>query len=320
MATVYIRFGARSLDDLQRSPMLERLVARAARAAPVADWRAEAFAAIAPGAPLPSVGAALLRAAGGAAPLPRSWVCVATPVHLSAGMSSVTLPRDGILCLRPGEAQALASDFNRVFGGAEVRLSVSLPASAAAGAAGTRAAQLLCCFPQPRAVCTHDPEAAAGHDVFAFQPTGPAAPALRRLMSEMEMWLFEHAVNRARARDAEPPITGLWLWGGGSSDERVPAVRGFTAGADPLFAAFGDERQFPSAAGAGVVVAAEQPGSGGWSELEQRWLAPAAAALSAGQITCLKLSAAERCFSVGRRSRLRFWRRPQPWWESYGIQ
>jgi hypothetical protein len=170
------------------------------------------------------------------------------------------------------------------------------------------------------AVSTHDPESVAGHDVFAFQPTGPAAPALRRLMSEMEMWLFDHEVNLARASEAQPPITGLWLWGGGSSDERLPAVQGFTAGADPFFAAFGGERQFPHAAGAGVVVCAEQPGAGDWLEVEQRWLAPAAAALRAGRITCLKLSAAGRCFSVGRGGYLRFWRRARPWWESYGIQ
>jgi hypothetical protein len=33
--------------------------------------------------------------------------------------------------------------------------------------------------------------------------------------AEIEMWLHDHAVNDARSRRGELPITGLWLWGGG---------------------------------------------------------------------------------------------------------
>jgi hypothetical protein len=379
LSTVYVRFAAHRLAQLQRSPLLEKLVARASHVAPVADWRAEAYRLIAPGAPLPSVAAALLHAGGEARPAPGSWVCVATPVHFTAGMSSVTLPGDGVLRLRPGEAQALAADFLHVFGGAEVRLSVALapsllgspapelaaglppspaaslepspapslsmspratlpvslppspsanlpasrsvnlPAGGPASRAASRSGELLCVFGQPMEVVTHDPEAMAGRDVFAFQPIGPDAPRLRRLMSELEMWLFDHEVNRARAATAQPSITGLWLWGGGPTNADVPAVQGWTAGDDPFFAAFGGEPEWPRAPGAGVVVCAEQPGSDDWIAAEQRWLAPAAAALRAGRIERLALSAGERCYSVTSGALLRFWRRPQPWWESFGI-
>jgi len=63
-----------------------------------------------------------------------------------------------------------------------------------------------------------------------------------------------------------------------------------------------------------------KPGSSEWLDVERRWLVPAVAALRSGRLKRLDLSAADRRFSVGRGLNLRFWRRPRPWWESYGIQ
>jgi hypothetical protein len=308
LSILYFRFAARSSDGAQRSPMLERLVARAGDASRVEDWRIEAFRVIAPGAQrLPSIAATLVPEVGSGAD-PAAWACIATPVHLSAGMRSVTMAADGILSLAPGEAAALSADFNRVFGGAGVRLSVG------------REALLSCLFDDRIEAVTRDPAEAAGNDVFGFQPSGPDGARLRRLMSEMEMWLFDHPVNHARAAQERRRVTGLWLWGGGPTGEALPPVRGWCAGDDPFFAAFGSEHEFPHAAGGGVVVCAEQPGSNEWREIERRWLVPAVAALGAGRLKRLDLSAADRCFSVGKGLSLRFWRRPRPWWESYGIQ
>ena len=124
MSILYFRFVARSSDGAQRSPMLERLVARAGDPSRVEDWRIEAFRVIAPGAQrLPSIASAIVPEVGSGVD-PAAWACIATPVHLSAGMRSVTMATDGILNLAPGEAAALSADFNRVFGGASVRLSV----------------------------------------------------------------------------------------------------------------------------------------------------------------------------------------------------
>jgi hypothetical protein len=308
LSILYFRFAARSSDGAQRSPMLERLVARAGDSSRVEDWRTEAFRVIAPSAQrLPSIAAAIVPEAGSGAD-PAAWACIATPVHLSAGMRSVTMAADGILNLAPGEAAALSTDFNRVFGGAGVRLSVG------------RGALLSCLFDDRIEAATRDPEEVAGNDVFGFQPIGPDGARLRRLMSEMEMWLFDHAVNRARSSQERQPVTGLWLWGGGPTGEALPPVRGWCAGQDPLFAAFGSEYEYPRAAGGGVVVCAVQPGSNEWLDVERRWLVPAIAALGSGRLKRLDLSAADRRFSVGKGSNLRFWRRPRPWWESYGIQ
>ena len=235
------------------------------------------------------------------------WVCLATPIELRAGMTNVVMPAAGIVQLSPGESAALAGDFNRVFGGAEVRMTVG------------RAATLLCIFDRALEAATVDPEAVAGGDVFAFQPAGIDAARLRRLASEIEMWLFEHEVNRRRAGVSLQPVTGLWLWGGGATIAAPPAVRGWTAGEDPFFAAFGDARRFSGDAGSGVMVSREYPGSPAWNEVETHWLAPAVDALKRGGIQRLELSAGAKRWSLERHWNLRFWRRTQPWWESFDL-
>ena len=98
MSSQYFRFVARDIAHC-RAPLLEQLLARADGWVPVADWRADAFRVIAPqAAGMPRVAAAALCADRGAVDRGR-WVCVATPVHYEAEMSSVRLARDGMLSL-----------------------------------------------------------------------------------------------------------------------------------------------------------------------------------------------------------------------------
>jgi hypothetical protein len=306
LSTVYIRFAARPPVTLVRAPLLERLLARADAAACEEDWRAQAFRVIAPQAPMPAVATAALR--GQSQDRIGAWALVASPVHLVAGMSSVSMPVDGILDIEPREADVLAADFNRVFDGAGVRL--------VRGGTGP----LLCLFDAPLCVATTDPEEVLGEDIGSFLPRGADSARLRRLMSEIEMWLYPHSVNEGRRAHTVPVISGLWLWGGGASDAALPAAQGWASGGDPLFAAFAGPAQFTAAAGSGVAVIADWPGSAGWRDAEQNWLAPAAVDLRSGRLRRLDLSAGRRCFSVSARGMLRFWRLPRPWWESFGTR
>jgi hypothetical protein len=162
-------------------------------------------------------------------------------------------------------------------------------------------------------------------------------------MSEIEMWLFDHAANRARAARGELPVTGLWLWGGGETLRALPSVRGWAAGRDPLFVAFDVRTQFPTGSGGpradaaasasaapdanargdgggGVVVCSEAPGSAAWPRVERDWLVPAMAALQSGRISQLQLSAVDRCFRLTSPRHWRFWRRARPWWEWFEIE
>ena len=303
MSSHYFRFIHRRAADRQRSLLLERLLARADACQAVADWRADAFRAIAqPSARMPGVAAAALFAERGL--VDGASVFLAAPVRYLADMNNVRLPADGILSLRPSEAEALAVDFNRVWNDAGMRMLTG------------QYADLFCVFDEPVEAVTADPENVLDRHIAGHLPTGAGAPRLRRLMSEIEMWLFEHAVNRIRIADAAPALTGLWLWGGGPALTSLPAVNGWTAGDDPLFKAFAARSLgAPLHAASGVVAIAAEPGTDEWLALESRWLARSAADLRAGRIERLDLSAGNRCFSVSARWNWRPWRRRRPWWE-----
>jgi hypothetical protein len=297
----YFRFVARD-SSRRRVPLLEQLIARADDCVPVADWRADAFRVIAPQAAcMPAAAAAALCADRGAVDAP--WVCVASPVHYAAEMTNVRLGGDGMLSLTAAEAENLASDFNRVWQGSGIRMTAG------------RSAHLFCMFDRALEVVTRDPAEVLDRHIGEFLPTGADSGRLRQLISETEMWLFEHAANRARAERHLPVINGLWFWGGGASVAVLPKVQGWAAGEDLFFNAFRVSRddEFPS----GVIAAGSAPGSDRWPEVETRWLLPALDKLRTRRIERLQLSAADRCFTVTARGLRRFWRRTRPWWESF---
>jgi len=301
VSSQYCRFIARGSARC-RAALLEQLLARAEDWVPVADWRADAFRVIAPQAAcMPAVAAAALCADRGA--VSAAWVCVATPVHYVAEMTSVRLPADGMLSLTPAGAETLASDFNRVWKGSGIRMTAA------------RSAQLFCIFDRAFEVLTRDPEDVLERHIEEFLPTGADSAPLRQLISETEMWLFEHEVNRARSELGLPAINGLWFWGGGAPIPSLPSVQGWAAGDDLFFNAFSVPRNAESHCG--VVAAACVPGSDQWREVESRWLRPAMIKLRAGKIQRLQISAADRCFTLTARGLRRFWRRTKPWWESF---
>jgi hypothetical protein len=302
VSSQYFRILARAPIEPRRSALLEQLLARADASRPVSDWRADALRIIAPQAVLPAIGPAALCADGGAADA--AWVCLATPVHYLAEMTSVRLSEDGILSMKPAAAATLAADFNRVWNGSGVRLSAG------------KSSGLYCTFDQLLNVTTRDPQDVLDRHIEEYLPTGADAPRLRQLMSELEMWLFEHAENSARAAAGLPRISGLWLWGGGAPLASLPLMQGWTVGDDVYFSALSAQRSATS--DSGVIVAAATPGSDEWQDIESRWLKPAAAQLRAGRLSRLEISAGDRCFSLTARAIRRFWRGSKPWWESFG--
>jgi hypothetical protein len=294
------------------------LLARAHEWEPVDDWRADAFRVIAPQAVgMPAVAAAALCAAVDTGPS-AAWVCVATPVHYVAEMTSVRLPADGMLSLTPADAETLAADFNRVWKGSGIRMTAAAyeaPAATGTEGAAPLSAQLFCSFDRAFEVLTRDPQDVLDRHIEEFLPTGADSPRLRQLISETEMWLFEHAANRARSELGLPTINGLWFWGGGAPIASLPTVQGWSAGDDLFFNAFSvpqDEK-----VQSGVIASRCVPGSDQWQEVESRWLRPAAEKLRARRIQRLQISAADRCYTVTARGLRRFWRRKKPWWESF---
>lgn len=310
MCTWFLRFPAPPAATLvesppqARAPTLERMLSRADARAALPDWRREAFELIAaPGEPWPGVCApAVLREFG---VLDAAAVYLATPVHYVATMTRVHLAADGLIALQAAEAARLATDFNRAFGPGEQLLAS--PSGA-----------LYCRFERPLLAETHDPAQILGQDIGPYQARGRDAAALRRLASEIEMWLHEHAINRARESRGAARLGGLWLWGGGEPLERSPRLSGWADGEDVLFAALNHAGEAGRETRSGVVCVAATPGSPDWLSVETRWLLPAMRALAARRIGRLMLSAGAHTHVLDTGSRRRFWRRARPWWEYLG--
>ena len=134
---------------------------------------------------------------------------LATPVHLVAGLSSVHLDARGLLQVEVDARRALEQDFNQVFAESGFRLE-------ALSSAG-----FLITGPRLEDLDTVEPARILGASVTDVLPAASTAPTLRRLVAEIEMWLYAHHVNADRTRRGRLPITALWLWGGGVAREGI---------------------------------------------------------------------------------------------------
>jgi len=301
-----------------RMPLLELLLARANQATLDSDWRAWFAARAAPAALCEFSLAAIVRAAfSGANTKPEStgyWL--ATPVHLFAGLDSVHVHPAGLLDLAPSEQEALVNDFARVFFDSPWRLE-SLDRR-----------ELLLAGPHVDADGA-DPSLYKGADPSPGLPSGPAIGTLRRLGSEIEMWLFEHAINRARAARGELPVTALWLWGAKAPQRPAaplaalvnPVLYGHDAYAEALCrlqnrvtSGLSDALELihatPMQLTSDTVVLVE-----GIAELEQRWLPAVMQALRLRRVSTVRLVVGRRLFSVSKLNLMRWWRASAPWWE-----
>jgi hypothetical protein len=319
---------------LPRLPALETMLARAHCEALAHNWRdwLAVRAGAAPMTPAAVVAAAWLgtQATPDAGVARQYWL--ATPVHFFAGIDRIQLHPAGLLCLPDAQQRELVAQFAQVFGDSPWRLS----------AFGAR--ELLLEGPPLRASGI-DPAGFTGEDPSAGLPQGPDAGALKRLGSEIELWLHEHPLNRARAARGELAVSTLWLWGG---TRDVPHERSgirpdaaAAAAAPPLARLFGRDTYAEALwrlAGAAAeplpqrLAAAAQlldgPDSiflypmrhdGGvtaaLTELEQCWLAAACAALRRRRIAAVQLLIGTRAYRLSWLDLGRLWRARAPWWE-----
>ena len=132
-----------------------------------------------------------------------STAWIATPVHFIAGLTSLHLDRRSILRLPAPDIESYAQDFNRTFAGSDLFLQ-PLPSG-----------DFLLHGPVTLTGSTTEPARALAADLEASLPKGTDAKPLKRLGSELEMWLHATPLNEVRQRRGEVPVSGLWLWGGG---------------------------------------------------------------------------------------------------------
>lgn len=330
--------GARP-EQPARLPALELLLARAERERLSAGWRGWLAGRLAVSPRWPPAELAALafdrgRAAGDAVGAPgHHWL--ATPLHFFAGIDSVHLHPEGVLQLSGEEQQRLATEFTRVIGGSRWRLSPI----------GQR--ELLLGGP-PLYASADDPLQLLSRAPDACMARGPDANALRRLGSEIELWLHEHPLNLERLHRGQLPITGLWLWGGALGPPQPQAATGQGAPA----ALYSSERPMPLLYGRDTYTEAlwqlraqpTRPLPQCWQEapllsrpredqivllplrfahglspalleLERLWLAPAIQAVRRRRLTMLYVLLAGEAYRLTWRHCIRVWRARAPWWE-----
>lgn len=234
-----------------------------------------------------------------------STAWIATPVHLEARLDHVRLVDRGLLRVAAEESAVWCAEFAQVFG---PQYGLHPGGERAFFLSGLR----------PTAVSTPDPARWLGGEIGPALP-GPDAPELRRLWTEIEMWLHSSATNAARERAGSRRLSALWLWG----NDPVPAHgasldpgRCRFDGGDPLI------RRLQAGAAPGSVheIVERAPLTGAEREsmaaLERDLFAPARAALSSGELGEFTLIANDRRFVIRPRSAWKRWRRRRTWLES----
>ena len=130
------------------------------------------------------------------------------PVHLQAGTDNAVLMGARFLHVEPKEWAALHSDLNQwlqadgicLFSAASGRLYLGFTVTALERVGAVDLPPLGC------ALNRHVGQLLAGDELRPF----------RRWLTELQMWLYAHAVNAERAKTANaarPEINSLWVWG-----------------------------------------------------------------------------------------------------------
>jgi hypothetical protein len=301
--------GLFDVREHARLPALEMLLARGRRSVrrpeTLAEWLASAFGLA--GAPLPA--GALTALACGLEPGTDRWMR-ADPVHLRVERGELLLAPGDALGFAAAEAEALAAAVNAHFAGQFTLHSVRPLAWCLQGG--------------PELPVSARPAAgSAGHGIGVELPD----KRWHALLNEIQMVMYQHAVNTQREARGEPVVNGLWLWGAG----RLPAAAALAGPCTRHSVSADDPAALGLARLAGIRHRAPGAGADAWlarapedgrhllildphPDLEERWFAPLLAALRTGRIgmVTLHVPGAGASFETMRGDLRRFWRRARP--------
>jgi hypothetical protein len=219
--------AAEVCDGLQL-PALEKLLARgSARASPaiaLESWLCAAFGAQAV-APVRAAADGLDAGEG-------YWLC-ADPVNLQLQRAQMLLIPD--VLLNKDESTALCASLNEHFAGSGLVFFAPHP---------RRWYVRLKAEPQ---LTTTPLRQAAWRDAKFHQPQGADALHWQRIATEVQMLLYAHPVNQARAARGELTAGSLWWWGGGRA-KRLNAAFDAVGGDSDTSLAFARAAGIPQAA------------------------------------------------------------------------
>ncbi len=235
------------------------------------------------------------------------WLC-AEPATFEVGRGDVRLSAT-VGDMEASETTALISTLNAHFANNGIHFEAPDPAHWLVGADATQK------------LSTLPPELAIGEPLLGHLAEGSDAGRWRSWQNEMQMLLFEHPVNVARAAAGRPVVNSVWLWGGGTASSARNHAR-----IAVLYADAWRSRELARATGVAcaqvpaslealrdrssqspVLVWLEPPAgadaqsSASWlSAIDRDWAAPARGAFHNGTLDGLDI------VIVGRRNSLRF--------------
>ncbi len=284
-------------SDLNQEPVPRNTLARVTAAARL---------------PCPEEGHAALRLWGQTGDRPTGWIAAADPVYLEPrrdqlclhALPSSSVPPNDLKGLMEHLQKTLAVD--RRFG--FLRL----------GACGYISAD------EPFATAAVSPAAVDQQSPAPFMPTGEGAASSRNLLSEIEMALHDHEINRRRAAAGQPPINSLWLWGGGTAPAHSASTLPPLFANDPLLLGYwecaaGDTSRWPGTIGGCLEAASDgfvavTPHHRDEAGYLEQYLAELRGALRSRRLSSLTLIFRDGISAeVNRSQAFRFWRRDSQW-------
>lgn len=249
----------------------------------------------------------------------------ATPVHLEAGIADLILfPVEGV---ESNECKEIQDIINH-------RLLLNRGERLEFDAFGNG----VLLTPEAFEVTTTPPSQLAGAGIMAHQASGKDALALHRLGTELQMLLHDAPFNQKREQQGKASINALWLWGGTAVTPKPRARHAQLIANQPLALAcaaacdqpvkmltedgFDPQINLQDDQSALVVLDTLMPSMArddieAWQQalrwIENRWLEPLLGALHKRQFNRLRIYPCDgSVFEIGRRDRLKLWRRPRP--------
>lgn len=170
------------------------------------------------GQPCPDAGLAALRIWGQTGDRPTAWIAGADPVYMEPRLDHLFLHAVQRPGLPPAELRSLFNHLQSVLANEG---DIGFARIGSYGYVSSESAMATARLPA-YAMDQREPA--------EFLPSGDGADSHRRLSSEIEMALHDHAVNLERQNQGLLPVNALWIWGGGNAPERE------TVPHPPLFA------------------------------------------------------------------------------------
>ncbi len=255
------------------------------------------------GRPMPDAGYAALRLWGQTGDRPSAWIAGADPVYLEPRMDHLWLHALSPPQLEITELQRLVDHLQKTlgegspFGFARLRSCGYVTLTEPIATAAYSAAALDQCAPD------------------RFLPGGPEAAGHRRLISEIEMALHDHPVNRERVAAGRQPVNSLWLWGGGTAPATAAQPLPPLYSDDPLLHGYWLSRSAPATAWPGSLDACLDSAEQGLVAMPTEeheadaMIETLRRALGSGRIARLVLLFRDGLrVTLARAHRLRFWR------------